>query len=33
LTKLWKTIREDEQNHLKILREELANEVRQNRFS
>jgi hypothetical protein len=33
LTKLGKTIREDEQNHLKMLRDELANEVRQDRFS
>ena len=33
LTELWKTIREDEHNHLKILRDELVNEVRQNRFS
>jgi hypothetical protein len=29
---LWNTIKEDEQNHLKMLREELVKEVKENKF-
>jgi hypothetical protein len=32
LVKLWNTIKEDEQNHLKILRNELIKEIKQNKF-
>jgi hypothetical protein len=32
LVKLWNTIKEDEQNHLKILRNELIKEIKQNEF-
>jgi hypothetical protein len=32
LVKLWNTIKADEQNHLKMLREELIREVKQGRF-
>jgi hypothetical protein len=32
LVKLWNTIKADEQNHLKMLREELIREVKQDRF-
>ena len=30
LIKMWNTIKEDEQNHLKMLREELVREVKEN---
>ena len=30
LVKLWNTIKEDEQNHLKMLRSELIKEIKQN---
>jgi len=32
LIKLWSSIKEDEQNHLKMLREELVREVRENKL-
>ena len=32
LVKLWNTIKENEQNHLKMLREELIQEVSENKF-
>jgi glutamate mutase epsilon subunit len=32
LLKLWRTIKEDEQNHLKMLRDELVREVKENKF-
>jgi hypothetical protein len=32
LVKLWNTIKEDEQNHLKMLRKELIQEVSENKF-
>ena len=32
LIKLWSTIKEDEQNHLKMLREQLVREVRENKL-
>jgi rubrerythrin len=32
LIKLWNTIKEDEQNHLKMLREELIREVKENKL-
>ena len=32
LVKMWKTIKEDEQNHLKMLREELIKEVREDKL-
>ncbi|MDQ3852940.1 MAG: hypothetical protein M3299_08915 [Thermoproteota archaeon] len=32
LVKLWNTIKEDEQNHLKMLRNELIKEIKQNEF-
>ncbi len=32
LVKMWNTIKEDEQNHLKMLREELIKEVKENRL-
>jgi hypothetical protein len=32
LLKLWGTIKEDEQNHLKMLRDELVREVKENKF-
>ena len=32
LIRLWNKIKEDEQNHLKMLREELVKEVKQNKF-
>jgi rubrerythrin len=32
LTKLWNTIKEDEQNHLRMLREELVKEAKENRL-
>ena len=32
LIKLWNKIKEDEQNHLKMLREELVKEVKENKF-
>jgi rubrerythrin len=32
LIELWNTIKADEQNHLKMLREELVKEVRENKF-
>jgi rubrerythrin len=32
LAKLWNSIKEDEQNHLKMLREELVREVRENKL-
>lgn len=32
LVKLWNTIKEDEQNHLKMLREELIKEVKENKL-
>ncbi len=32
LLKLWSTIKEDEQNHLKMLRDELVREVKENKF-
>jgi ribosome recycling factor len=32
LVKLWNTIKEDEQNHLKMLRNELIKEIKQNKF-
>ena len=32
LIKLWSTIKEDEQNHLKMLREELVREVKENKL-
>jgi hypothetical protein len=33
LAKLWNTIKEDEQNHLKLLREELVREVKEKKFT
>jgi rubrerythrin len=32
LAKLWNTIKEDEQNHLKMLREKLVKEAKDNRL-
>jgi rubrerythrin len=32
LVKVWSTIKEDEQNHLRMLREELVREVRENKL-
>lgn len=32
LIKMWNTIKEDEQNHLKMLREELVREVKENKL-
>jgi hypothetical protein len=32
LVKLWNMIKGDEQNHLKMLREELVKEIKQNKF-
>jgi hypothetical protein len=32
LVKLWNTIKGDEQNHLKMLRNELIKEIKQNKF-
>jgi rubrerythrin len=32
LVKLWNTIKEDEQNHLKMLRNQLVKEIKQNKF-
>ena len=32
LVKLWNMIKEDEQNHLKILRNQLIKEIKQNKF-
>jgi hypothetical protein len=32
LVKLWNMIKESEQNHLKMLREELIQEVSENKF-
>jgi glutamate mutase epsilon subunit len=32
LLKQWSTIKEDEQNHLKMLRDELVREVKENKF-
>jgi hypothetical protein len=32
LAKLWTKLKEDEQNHLKMLREELVREVRENKL-
>jgi hypothetical protein len=32
LIKLWNTIKEDEQNHLRMTREELIKEVKENKF-
>ena len=32
LVKMWKTIKEDEQNHLKMLREVLIKEVREDKL-
>jgi hypothetical protein len=32
LVKLWNTIKEDEQNHLKMLREELIREAKEDRL-
>ena len=32
LTKMWNTIKEDEQNHLKMLRDELIKEVRNDKL-
>ncbi|MDQ3968029.1 MAG: hypothetical protein M3275_06500 [Thermoproteota archaeon] len=32
LVKLWNTIKEDEQNHLRMLRNELIKEIKQNEF-
>lgn len=32
LVKLWKSIKEDEQNHLKMLRDELIKEAKENRL-
>jgi hypothetical protein len=32
LLKLWSTIKEDEQNHLRILREELVREAKEDKF-
>ncbi len=32
LAKLWTAIKEDEQNHLKMLREELVREVKENKL-
>jgi rubrerythrin len=32
LVKMWKTIKDDEQNHLKMLREELIKEVREDKL-
>ncbi|HEX7032085.1 MAG TPA: hypothetical protein VF172_03705 [Nitrososphaera sp.] len=32
LVKMWNAIKEDEQNHLKMLREELIKEVKENRL-
>ena len=32
LIKLWSTIKEDEQNHLRMLREELVREVREKKL-
>lgn len=33
LVKLWNSIKEDDQNHLKMLRNELIKEVKENTFS
>jgi hypothetical protein len=33
LVKLWNSIKEDDQNHLKMLRNELMKEVKENTFS
>jgi shikimate kinase len=32
LVKLWNTIKQDEQNHLKMLRNELIKEIKQTKF-
>jgi hypothetical protein len=32
LVKLWNTIKEDEQNHLKMLRNQLVKDIKQNKF-
>jgi hypothetical protein len=32
LLKLWNTIKEDEQNHLRMLREELVKQIKENKF-
>lgn len=32
LVKLWNTLKEDEQNHLKMLRNQLIKEIKQNKF-
>lgn len=32
LVKMWNSIKEDEQNHLKLLREELVREVKEDRL-
>ena len=32
LAKLWNTIKEDEQNHLRMLREELVREAKENKL-
>jgi hypothetical protein len=32
LLKLWSTIKEDEQNHLRMLREELVREAKEDKF-
>jgi hypothetical protein len=32
LVKLWNTIKQDEQNHLKMLRSELIKEIKQTKF-
>ena len=32
LIKMWNTIKEDERNHLRMLREELIREIKENRF-
>lgn len=32
LVKLWKSIKEDEQNHLKMLRDELIKEAKENKL-
>ncbi|MDQ3808423.1 MAG: hypothetical protein M3298_09705 [Thermoproteota archaeon] len=32
LVKLWRTMKEDEQKHLRMLREHLVKEVKENRF-
>jgi hypothetical protein len=32
LLKLWSTIKEDEQNHLKMLRDELVREAKEDKF-